>query len=400
MSFIASVRGSVRLSCSEGRFPPPSATSPCLHAPSLIPVNSLSPPNQTPTLKSHDRDRESIVYIFGCLKEGCGGSRGSWRAFRWTQADTGTVGPAGEQSEGRSGDRCSVFDTDTIPEIPPPPSACTSSWGLEDGDPEDAFDLGDLSEQLKKLMTNPSNDKRTPKETTARPIAAKAQAGARNQAKKKPTASPVEAFEGRIPAFFLVHSADIPPIMDLDSDDEEDARYGSGAHAGVTGAHQQKTNRTPEGTEDEWAGEAYERDAVIRIGKQQNTSSSLENEAAFVAYMKELSRVPDQCLRVYGGGPGVPHAWPTKQPHLSSSCQRCGEPRRCAVQVMSPLIVAMAEGLEMMAEGHTGSSGMCGPPSSWDWATLAVSICSQSCVGDGDDLGRLIEEDVRVLGEA
>ncbi len=368
-----------------------SLTDPC--HPSVITI-------QTPTIKSHAHDRESIVYIFGCLKEGCGGSRGSWRAFRWTQGnDSTSAGVLHDQRKDGHRDTNDVPDTGTTPENVSTPSACTSSWGLDDEEgPDDAFDLSDLSEQLKTLMTTPSNDERGPKQTPSHSKAAKGEMRAGKQAKKKPTTSPVEAFEGRIPAFFLVHSADIPPTMGIDSEDEEDARYGQGSSAANPRVDDQKTSVSQDGTEDDWGGEAYECDAVIRTGKQHNTSSSLENEAAFVAYMKELSRVPDQCLRVYGGGAGVPYAWPTKHPHVSSSCPRCGDPRRCAVQVMSPLIVAMVDGLEM-AQEQVASTALCGPPSSWDWATLAVSICAQSCVDD-DDACRLIEEDVRVLGEA
>ena len=299
-----------------------------------------------------------------------------------------------------------VPDTKTTLPNAPSSSACTSSWGLDDEQGlEDAFDLGDLSEQLKTMMTSPSNGTRAPKQNRARSNAPKGGSRAGKQAERKPTASPVEAFEGRIPAFYLVHSANIPPTMDIDSEDEEDARYGQGPGAGSARVEEESPSASQDGTEDEWVGEAYERDAVIRTGKQQNTSSSLENEAAFVAYMRELARVPDQCLRVYGGGPGVPHAWPTKHPDVSSSCPRCGEPRRCAVQVMSPLIVAMAEGLEMAREHreHAENQALCAPPSSWGWATLAVSICAQSCVSGGVDdtiSSILIEEDVRVLGEA
>lgn len=365
---------------------------------------------QTPTLKAHVNDRESIIYVFGCLEEGCGGSKGSWRAFRWT--DQGVDEPAEDTDRPAQTSAHPKSQKSAISSGSTDCTTAASSWGLDDASLDNAFDLGDLSAQLNDLMANTKNPKGS-QNKSGRSKSSKTQ----STPATKPQNTSIEAFDGRIPAFYLVHAADIPPTMDMDSEDEEEARYGSRYQSqDTTGAsiNQAKGADADDGTDaDEWGGEAYERDAVIRTGKQHNTSSSLENETAFIAYMKELSRVPDQCLRVYGGGTGVPYAWPTSHPDISSACPRCGEKRRCAVQIMSPLIIAMTEGLDMAldaskevpkgrakqtTQGTTAPTGqaLCGPPSTWDWATLAVSICSKSCLGDGG----LIEEDVRVLGEA
>jgi hypothetical protein len=311
-------------------------------------------------LKSSSSDSETVIYVFGCLNEGCGGGKGSWRVFRWTEQPEKGREDRGETSEEPVATTGAAF---------------SSSWGLDE--PEDeAFDLADLSEQLKNLAssTTPAPAKKAPTPKTK----------TKTNKSTDTKATYKEAFDGRIPAFYLVHSADIPPTMDMDSDDEEEARYGPGAAASQGQAEDSEET-------DEWGGESYEKDTVIRTGKRSDT-----DEAAFVAYMREVSRVPDQCLRVYGEGAGVPYVWPTKEPRIESSCPRCGAPRRCVLQVMSPLIAAMSESLDMVKD----PAGFAAPPSSWDWATLAVSVCAKRCVESETRPYGLTEEAVCALGEA
>jgi len=322
---------------------------------------------QTPTLKAREpSDRESIVYVFGCLEEGCGGSKGSWRVFRWTEVSASAVAD-GEADGGREAAAAEE-----------PPAQSSSTWGLGDGGLEDALDLGDLSAQLQELLagdgsaTTTSSKQRDSKRREQRQQ--QKQGGERNSK---------EAFDGRIPAFYLVYSADIPPTMGIDSDDEEEARYG---RADSINSRNENNNNSGSGDEGageadgEWGGEAYERDTVIRArftnGKGTSVSASADSEAPFVAYMKELSRVPDQCVRVYAGGAGVPYAWPTnsvrRDLESSISCPRCGASRRCAAQVMSPIIAAITEGLEMVDAEERRRMRV--PPLSWDWAWRRLGI--------------------------
>ena len=304
------------------------------------------------------------MYLFGCLEEGCGGSKGSWRVFRWTEAEEEG---AAEQRLNQDGGRGDLDQSAPFG---------SSSWGLDDGDDVGGLDLGDLSAQLQNLIDTGSKD------------ANKSDKKKERQSTMGQQANSKEVFDGRIPAFYLVYSADIPPTMDMDSDDEEEARYGRGMGSR---ANEEAGGEETDG--DEWSGEAYERDAVIRTG---NAKGDAENEACFVAYMREIGRVPDQCVRVYGGGGGVPLAWPTKvgvEPR--GACPKCGAVRRCAAQIMSPLIVALAEAVEMVDEGRRG--GLCRGPESWDWATLAVWVCGGDCIDEGQGL---VEEEVVAIGEA
>lgn len=353
---------------------------------------------QTPTLKAREpSDRESIVYVFGCLEEACGGSKGSWRVFRWTE-----VSASASASAVADGDADGGRDAATAEE---PPAPSSSTWGLGDGGLEDALDLGDLSAQLQDLLAG--HDSATTTSSKQRDSKRREQ---RQQQKQRGERNSEEAFEGRIPAFYLVYSADIPPTMGIDSDDEEEARYG---RADSINSRNEDNNNSGSGDEGageadgEWGGEAYERDTVIRAritngkGTSVSASASVDSEAAFVAYMKELSRVPDQCVRVYAGGAGVPYAWPTnsvrRDLESSLACPRCGASRRCAAQIMSPIIVAITEGLEMVDAEERRRMRV--PPLSWDWATLAVMVCDAECVEEAGD-SVLVEEEVLAIGEA
>jgi len=178
--------------------------------------------------------------------------------------------------------------------------------------------------------------------------------------------------------------------MGKDSEDEEEARYGTASFSG---------RKQAEETDDEWCGEIYEKDTVIRTGKNQET-----DETVFLEYMKELSRVPDQCLRLYSldgataSDPSIPYAWPSKDPDIMTPCPNCGGPRCCIAQVMSPLIAAMLESVQMVEDGSKYSN----PPTSWDWATLAVSICSKQCTTRRirNDEMMLVEEEIVPVGIA
>jgi hypothetical protein len=64
---------------------------------------------------------------------------------------------------------------------------------------------------------------------------------------------------------------------------------------------------------------------------------------------------------------------------------------------MSPIIVAITEGLEMVDAEERRRMRV--PPLSWDWATLAVMVCDAECVEEAGD-SVLVEEEVLAIGEA
>lgn len=307
---------------------------------------------QTPAL-GLKQGTESMVYVFGCLEEGCGGGKGSWKVFRWTQSVGGHVPEE-------------VLE-DTKTEKP------KDTWGLDE---DDSFDLSALEEQLKSL----------------------GEVEVRTTRKKRTDPTPVVdaqcLFDGNLPSFYLVDSVDIYPGMvshesDDEDDDEEEDERGDGipCHSGID-------DGTAEDTGDagliSWDGEAYENDAVLR-----GAGKSAEEDTSFIRFMRQLSEVPDQCLRVYHADMNdtrIPYLWPSERVK-DTSCSRCGSPRVCVLQCMSPLISALDEACDMVK----GSSSDCykNTPLSWSWATLAICICSSLCTQ-----GTLVEECIDALGEA
>lgn len=306
---------------------------------------------QTPTL-GLKQGIESMVYIFGCLEEGCGGGKGSWKVFRWTESVGGHVPEE-------------VLE-DATPEKP------NDTWGLDD---DDSFDFSALEEQLKSLGE-------VEVRTTMR--------------KKKTDPTPVVdaqcLFDGNLPSFYLVHSVNISPAIvsygsDGEEDEEDERDDGISCHAGIDDGIAEDTGDAGLVS---WDGEAYEKDVVLR-----GTVKSSEEDTSFIRFMGQLSEVPDQCLRVYHADTNdtcIPYLWPSKRVK-DTSCSRCGSPRVCVLQCMSPLISALDEACDMVK----GSSSDCykNTPLSWSWATLAVCICSSLCTQ-----GSLVEECIDALGEA
>eukprot|EP00850_Spirogloea_muscicola_P024008 SM000421S16087 [mRNA] locus=s421:8359:11257:- [translate_table: standard] len=106
-----------------------------------------------------------------------------------------------------------------------------------------------------------------------------------------------------------------------------------------------------------WEGEVYEHD------------QALSADRSYLRFKKRIDRSPEQCLRYAFRGEPV---WPGAQavPPLPP-CPSCGAPRVFELQLMPPLVYFLEEA--MLTTDAIG-------PKSWNWSTLAVFTCSQSCV--------------------
>lgn len=319
---------------------------------------------QTPT-EGRLGNKESIIYIFGCLQEGCGGGKGSWKVFRWTESDSDAVP--------NSHDVGSQEDSEESHK------PCKDAWGL-DADEEDAFDLNDLEIQLKLLG----------EET-------KASSGRRKKRDHIPSPG-IDVhclFDGWLPSFYLVHSGDIASVSrksegNSDDDDADDDDSTTTREAIEIAESEEDVEDTGDAGVVSWEGESYEQDVVLRATK----SPRSEDDVRFLRFMKQLSLVPDQCMRVYSVESNentIPYLWPSQQRMHETSCSYCGSPRICVAQCMSPIISALDEAHDMTesCEGYKST------PYSWNWATLAISVCRTSCTYE-----HFVEEHVDVIGEA
>jgi hypothetical protein len=320
--------------------------------------------------------KKSVVYVFGCLEEGCNAGKGSWRVFRWTCIEPSTSeDPEDEESKGES--QCGQIKVD--------------SWGLEEDEDEldGTFDLSSIRDQLKSLTSEiPKQKQQAPRDAPT-------------------TLYGTSVFDGFLPNFYLVESAVIPlhhtgsstrqDSDDSDSDNDRDHADGRLAAGNGCGDDAEDTGEAGVVT---WEGEAYEPDSILR------TSGREAPDTLFLKFMKDLSRHPDQCIRLYhvppGGAKTIPYAWPVAQDEIQQQhgCDRCGSERVCMLQIMSPIISAVLEAREMAIEEGIQELvvGTKLPPSSWSWAVLHVTVCSNLCMDDKNFV--FIEECIESLGDA
>lgn len=345
---------------------------------------------QTPILGQRE-DQKNIVYLFGCLEEGCGDGKGSWKAFRWTEYQSkGCENPS-------SNNNSAVNRTDES--VHTEPSKGANAWGLDCED--DSFDLADLEKQLKALSEDVSTSHRK---------SSKKMDTCHVDNQRTSAINPQSLFDGWLPSFYLVWSADISPIKkssvarensDSDGVDEHDRPVGLFEGTCESMSSQRLQGEDTEDTGDagviSWEGESYEKDAILRF-----TGKPADEDALFIKFMRQLSAVPDQCLRVYGEEStqeSIPYLWPSKGLE-KRSCTRCGSALLCIVQCMSPIISAIDESMGMIDSKASGCNVYKSPPCSWSWATLAISICSDLCIESNGGNDSFIEEYVDALGDA
>ena len=297
--------------------------------------------------------------------------------FRWTCIEPSTSDSAEDEDSDEDGNGGQIK---------------VDSWGLDHEEEEEtldaAFDLSSIRDQLKSLT------REAPKQKQQAHRAA------------HPTLDGTSVFDGYLPNFYLIESAVIPldhtgssireDSDDSDSDNEGehvDGRFAAGNGCG------DDAEDTGEAGVVTWEGEAYEPDSIIR------TSGREAPDTIFLKFMKDLSRHPDQCLRLYrvppGGAKTIPYAWPVAHDEIQQQpvCDRCGSERVCMLQIMSPIISAFLEAREMaIEEGIQESVGTKLPPSSWGWAVLHVTVCGNLCIDDTNAVFR--EECIQSMGDA
>eukprot|EP00850_Spirogloea_muscicola_P007261 SM000036S13305 [mRNA] locus=s36:562368:565417:+ [translate_table: standard] len=116
------------------------------------------------------------------------------------------------------------------------------------------------------------------------------------------------------------------------------------------------------GKEEEAPGEAWEGEVYVH-------DQALSADRVYLKFKKRVDRSPEQCLRyAFRGEPVWPGAQAVPPP---PSCPSCGAPRVFELQLMPPLVYFLEEA--MLTTEAIG-------PKSWNWSTLAVFTCSQSCI--------------------
>ena len=124
------------------------------------------------------------------------------------------------------------------------------------------------------------------------------------------------------------------------------------------------------GDEDsEWAGESYEKGEAIYV------------DDAYLKFSERLRRAPEQCMRYNAGG--MKFIWPTATRPKPTKCDACGAHRVCELQLTPAMVTDVEEALTM----HKGDRTRLANEDellAWDWHTVCVFTCPDSCVSSDD----------------
>ncbi|WPT11827.1 hypothetical protein PSENEW3n2_00005327 [Picochlorum sp. SENEW3] len=344
----------------------------------------LSSPLESACLASR-KSTATILYVFGCLKEDCGGKKGSWRVLRWTDAmqtedvvEDSEPSPSQNSSHENDDDAHDEQDAD--------------AWGLNLDDEalhSEAFDFGDLQEQLKTVTAGISSSSMKSKKD--------AQSTVRDMREDRASTqqTSVRKFDGYFPEFFLVQSGTVKDPQQRDPKDSSSDDEQLSTDAVQNTYTNLSDEEEEEGDNVAWEGETYEPDNVI-CGDGRTAP-----DGHMLKFIQHMAAIPDQCLRLLytASRAGSLHLESNKDLREKSgnNCPSCNAPRACVAQVTSPLIAALIESLDMVpATDHFRS-----PPSSWEWAIIEIRICSKLCT-HANDRGKAIpiEEAVNTMGEA
>nr|XP_024398133.1 programmed cell death protein 2-like [Physcomitrium patens]PNR37948.1 hypothetical protein PHYPA_021058 [Physcomitrium patens] len=113
-----------------------------------------------------------------------------------------------------------------------------------------------------------------------------------------------------------------------------------------------------EGVGELWEGEEYE------------PERALSADRTYLKFKKKLDLSPEQCFRYcFGGRP----LWATDAHDEPGTCGACGGPRVYEMQLMPPVLYFLQQAYKDLPPSTYG-------PDDWEWSTLVVYSCAQSCL--------------------
>ncbi|KAM7529200.1 hypothetical protein LguiB_032610 [Lonicera macranthoides] len=268
---------------------------------------------------------ERLIYVFGCVALNCGSTPQSWRALRVQRPNT--INESNTQSN------------EVVASTAPSVSSSKTDLDSKEEKDDDDIDLDDLFKALSDAA-NIASSHSNKKNSHCRPKAAK----------PKKTSRVVDNDTPVVPCFYLYtqEEAFSKKIASVSSD------YASLSikdnHSDLEGHVQ----------EEKWDEEGYEYDRALNADR------------TYLKFKKRLDAYPEQCFRYsYGGEPLLA----TAEAEDLRTCNHCGCSRHYEMQLMPPLLYFL-ESATNDVQQHTLEN--------WNWMTLIVYTCSQSCSKTSD----------------
>ncbi|KAG5394054.1 hypothetical protein IGI04_024017 [Brassica rapa subsp. trilocularis] len=275
-------------------------------------------------------EEERTLYIFGCLMPKCGASEQSWRAL--------SVQKAIKEKES--------IDSEDLPVASPKDTPSKTHWLDDDGDDDDEdFDFESLAKAIAEAATTVASNSKKPK--------SKPSGNASSGTKAKP--SPLKSVDQ-----VKVETGAVLPCFYICTKEEKvstkDVERVSMSYSSMSIKDKETSKNDESEAEEAWEDEKYEYDKALNADR------------TYLKFKKRLDANSEQCFRYSYGGKPLLAREDLKSP---DKCRHCDSPMVFEMQLMSPLIYFLHEGV--VDEGLKQSLDC------WDWMTLIVYTCSKSC---------------------
>ncbi|GLJ41232.1 hypothetical protein SUGI_0853490 [Cryptomeria japonica] len=298
---------------------------------------------------------ERTLYIFGCPLPNCGISPLSWRTIRVQKripVDGGIFrGSMLGSSSSTDGSMTGIESSNRFSEQEQELNSSTDEWWEDDTwrdstNGEDSAGTLDMRELGRALLE-------------AGYMAAHLSEG-QNEGNH-----PLVGEASQSEADILDIGLPVLPCFYIYSQNESQPSRGSRAlsalHASVDyqAAHNYDAEDAQDGT---WEGEEYEH------------ARALSADRTYLKFKKRLDWYPEQCIRYcFGGQPLLAN----KDQGDPGVCTLCGGPRVYEMQLMPPLLYYLQQACKDSESLYLANN--------WEWLTLFVYTCAQSCSGTTGD---------------
>lgn len=321
---------------------------------------------------------ERTLFIFGCPLANCGISPLSWRTIR-VQKDT----PYAESSQ------LGVANGRSMLEASSSSDHSTTSIQLSDrATGEEQHQNFDMDEWWEDDIWRPETDGEDgdgygalEMQELGRALQEAGYMAAHHPENQNGGSHSLSEEANVIEAGILESNLPVLPCFYIYSQNESHPSRGSRAvtalHASLDFEERQNYGYEDVGEED-WKGEEYEH------------GRALNADRTYLKFKKRLDCHPEQCFRYCRVG----------QPLLANKdqvdpgvCPLCGGPRVYEMQLMPPVLYYLQQACKDLPSTHSANN--------WDWLTLFVYTCAQSCSGPtGNNSGEkewLVVEEATII---
>ncbi|KAL3697569.1 hypothetical protein R1sor_011645 [Riccia sorocarpa] len=314
---------------------------------------------------------ERTLYILGCPGQGCGISQTSWRTIRLQKNVLEDAAPELNSVDKPEWNDCSDSGV---------PDPVDSEWGgtssRQDGtytthgddwcgdNPWDGLQTEESSYEADSMNLQELQSSLT---EAARVAATGSVAQNNNDTGRTHPVSSVRRNADHIylpvlPCFYIYTQAEVIGVGPATSGYSQGALQSLGENE-VPGDGGGDAGET-------WGSEDYEPDQALYADR------------TYLKFKKKLDHHPEQCFRYSFGGKPL---YATDHRTDPAVCAACGGPRVFEMQLMPPLLYYLQQAHKDLPPSSYG-------PEEWEWDTVLIFSCAQSCVQEDAELLTLLGE--------